>query len=1129
MVSTPFSRKPLFWLLLIIVSVAGIVFAWKYFSRSFPIVNLDLKMDRQEALKGARQLAAKYHWAPADYQEVASFELDDEVQRFVELEAGGSEAFGEMVKGNLYDPYYWHVRHFKENEIKEHHVYFTPLGVPCGFVESLPEKDPGPALDEDAARAIAEKTAQNDWNIKLNEYELIEKSHEVRPGGRVDHSFVYERPNVKIGEGRYRLRLIVSGDHLTALNTFIKIPEAFTRRYTEMRSANDTIANFAQLAMVVGYLFGGCVIGLFLLARRRWVIWKTPVFIAVIVALLGTFASISEWPMDWMNYDTAVGINGFIMDRVVHLASSFVSEVLLLAITFMAAESLSRRAFPHHLQQWKLWTSDSASTISVLGRTVGGYLFIGFDLTYVVGFYFATSHLLGWWDPSESLVEPNVLAAHIPWLTPIAQAFHAGIWEESLFRAIPLACASLIGRRWGARRFWLGLGMLVQALIFASCHANYPTQPAYARVAELIIPSLIWGAVYLRFGLLPGIISHFGYDATLMSLPLFVSSAPGIWIQRMFVILCVLVPVWIVLIARFRKGKWGEVIAEAYNAAWLPEPKAERVSTDGSSTGPVFNERISLFSTWALMACGIIGLMMSFFVSETQNDAPPLSITPGEARALAKKALEQSGVQLNSSWKILTEVQGGVGDEDRFIWQKGAARVYRSLIGSYLMPPVWRIRFARFDGDVAERAEEYDVLVRSKDKIFSIEHRLPEDRSGASLDESAARIIAGNTLREKFNLNPDELVEISAEPAKLKARTDWDFTFADKKNYPLEEGEARIKIKIAGDQVVDYYRQIHIPEEWSRLESNRATMINIINSSRSLIVTILILVGLVASIVSWTRRQYSVRVFWQMFLLLAFCGSFSAVNSWPTVMASFSTSEPLSHQIAVTLSKITLQTLIFSAVGALLAGFARVWARPQLGIQPSHAWTIAVSWTLVRAGLLSIAFYVVPKGSPIWADFSGADFYLPMFGWTSQILSLVRMMVVAILLYATVDRYTVGWTRRKLTFGSILFLCGFILTSARSDIREWLLYAPILGTILILGYRFIFRYHLELVPLVSGFVVIIDLFKQLLLNAYPGAISNSLTGIIGVGALSFYIYKILAERNRNASKVAEFALESPLT
>ena len=127
--------------------------------------------------------------------------------------------------------------HFRESETNETLIRFTPQGKPYGFVEKLPEDDPGAALSADSARDIAEPAAAGDWQIDLTAYVLVEQSQEVRTGGRIDHTLVYERPSVQVGDGQYRLRLVVGGDKLTELSHFIKVPEAFSRRYTEMRSA----------------------------------------------------------------------------------------------------------------------------------------------------------------------------------------------------------------------------------------------------------------------------------------------------------------------------------------------------------------------------------------------------------------------------------------------------------------------------------------------------------------------------------------------------------------------------------------------------------------------------------------------------------------------------------------------------------------------------------------------------------------------------------------------------------------------------------------------------------------------------------------------------------------------------
>jgi hypothetical protein len=1107
-----FSRKPIFWILLSFVFIGGISFTVKFFGRSFPIINLDLKMDRGMALKSAKELSTRYHWASEGYQEAASFELDSEVQNFVELEAGGPDAFAEMIKGKLYSPYFWYVRHFKEHEIKETRIRFTPKGEPYGFFEKIPEKDPGAVLEPEVAQQIAEKAAQTDWKINLSEFALVEKSKKVRPGGRVDHTFVYERPTVKIGEGHYRLRLVVSGDRLTELKHFIKVPDAFSRRYEEMRSANNTIAMFAQLAMVGLYLVGGCLVGLFFLFRRRWVVWKMPVFFAAIVALFQVLASVNELPLEWVSYDTADSVKGFILNHLVGYISSFVEEFVLLGLSFMAAESLSRRAFGDHIQQWRLWTSEVANSPSVWGRTLGGYLMVGFDLAFVVGLYFVTSHFLGWWDASEALVDPNILANYFPCVSPLANAFHAGFWEESLFRAVPLASAALIGRKWGRPRLCIGLGMAIQALVFAACHANYPAQPAYARVVELIIPSLIWGTVYLRFGLLPCMICHFTYDAVLMSLPLFVSSAPGIWNQRIIVILCVLIPLWILFVTRLRTKKLAEVPEQYFNRSWS-SPQKEVV--EDIQADPVIAHTMSPSLTRAIIICGVCGLIALIFISGEKNQAPPLELTVTEARDLAQKVLAENGVHLSSSWKILTYNSGSVDDHDCFVWQKGGEAVYQSLMGSYLFPPVWGIRFARFDGDVAERAEEYTVFFHSKDKPYRVEHILPEDRAGASLDENAAREMAHAALKSKFQMEASDLEEISAEPSKQKARQDWTFTFSDKKKSPLKEGEIRIRIQIAGDQVVNYYRFIYVPEEWRRQEQNRKTIVNAINTGRGLLIVILVLVGVGSSIVSWSRKKYSVPTFWKIFLILFFLSAVSEINSWPSTFAGFSTSKPLMNQISVSIAVGVFKALFSSAFVALIAGFVHNWARPQIEIQKAKAITIALSWSLLHAGLLAAGYLIIKPQTPTWANFQGAANYVPILNWVESIPAYVMMAILALFLFTAIDRFTQGWTKRKGLFSFLLFLGGFIL-GPLENLREWLLFSPALGIFLILGYCFIFRCHLEIIPLTAAVIVILSFGEEISYHAYPGAVTNAVFGIIAIAGISFYLFNLFGDRNKGS-------------
>src|SRR4029079_15208368 len=363
-------RRPAFWIALTILSAAAVAVGIKYFPSAFSIVALDITMDRERALAAARRIADRDHLEPPGYREAASFALDEEAQTFVELEGGGKEAFTRMMRDRLYAAYTWRVRHFREGDPNEVTIRFTPDGAPYGFVEKLREDAPGAELSSEAARAIAERDAAARWNVPLDAFGLIESGQERRTGGRVDHTFTYERRSPTLNEGRYRLRLVVSGDRLTEVTHFIKIPEALSRRYARMRSAKEAIGIGSVVALALLYGVGGIGIGLFVMLRRGWVLWRHAVFWGALVGLLQLLAAVNELPLLWMTYDTALPRATFLAQQIAVLTATALGMSLFFALSFMAAETLTRGAFGEHPQLWRVWSKGPGSSTAILGRTV---------------------------------------------------------------------------------------------------------------------------------------------------------------------------------------------------------------------------------------------------------------------------------------------------------------------------------------------------------------------------------------------------------------------------------------------------------------------------------------------------------------------------------------------------------------------------------------------------------------------------------------------------------------------------------------------------------------------------------------------------------------------------------------
>jgi len=1111
-------RRPLFWIGFALFALTCAVFAGLYAHKAFPIVSLDLKMDRRLALESAKKLAQNYNWGPSDYRQAASFGVDWNVQCYVELEAGGYQAFSRMLKEGLYSPYFWSVRHFKEGETNETKIRFTPKGEPYGFKEKLPEDEPGPAISTERAALIASSTAQDTWSIDLAEYELVEQSQEVRPGGRTDHTFVYQRPDASIGQGRYRLRLVVGGDRLTELTHFVKIPEAFTRRYQKMRSANDTIYTISYVAIFILYILGGCILGLVMLVKQRRVLWRKAVLWALFIAFGIALLQLNNLPLTWMQYDTALSAQGFLLRQIVQMLANFVFLGGLMALVFIAAEGLSRKAFPHHIQMWRLWSRDVAGSSSLLGRTVGGYLVAAVYVAYLVGLYLFSTKNWGWWHPSGALFHPDMLATYCPWLMPVAISLQAGFLEECLFRAVPIAGAALLGEKFGGKRIWIGIAFVVQALVFGAGHATYPVQPAYARTVELILPSIIWGLIYLRFGLLPAIVSHYALDVVFISMPLFVSSAPGAWISRSLVIVLALVPVWVVLYCRLRCGRWTRPREEDYNRAWSPPEKStagrQEAVTQSTSTLTAGTARL-------LVAGAVLGLAVWIVFTDFSNYAPSLEVGRQEALDIAGKTLTERGVVLDGKWQPLASVEKPRGTDDRFVWQTGGSGNYRRLIGKYLEPPHWRVRFVQFEGDVAERAEEYRVLLSESGTVLRVLHQLPEARTGAELTEDEARSIAHSVVVKTYKLDPSSLKQVSVKPSQLPERKDWTFTFSDTENYPLKEGEARIAIKIAGDEVVDAYRYVHVPEQWVRRERDRKNLVGSLQILCSILMCGLVFAGLIAAVGSWSRKKYRFRVFFVFLIMLFGITVLDLVNGWPAVTAGFSTAKPFADQVFSAITSRLLSPLFYGAGLSVIIGLIHSWkGNGNLSRRAANPWTGFLAG-VVLTGMLSAIKPAVPALTPPWADYSALHTFVPVIDHAlDRLWPFITAAGMTLCLYALVDHFTAGWSRNRIVFSIAIVGFGLLYKGLGSidSIAAWLVNGTAWGVMLLLAYALLFRSRLELVPPAIAAMFILAQIKQMIYNAVPSAVTGSAAAIIVLAAFSVFWHRLLPQKNNKKDK-----------
>jgi len=1114
-------KRPAFWILLGLVSLAATAVAFHYFPQAFSIVALDITMTRERALADAGAIAARDRLGPPDFRQAASFALDSETQTFVELEGGGKTAFTNMLREQLYAAYTWRVRHFREGETNETLVRFTPDGQPYGFVETLKEDAPGATLDASEARRRAEAEARARWRVDLTPFALVEQGQERRPGGRIDHTMTYERSSPILNDGRYRLRLVVSGDRLTEVTHFVQIPEAFTRRYDSMRSANEAIGIGSVVGMVLLYVVGGIGVGLFFMLRSRYVLWRQAAVWGLIVGAMQAMATLNEWPLMWMTYDTAVPRTTFIAGQIATLAATLVGFSAFMALSFMAAETLTRRAFGHHPQFWRVWAKGPGGSTAVLGQTVAGYLLVSVFFAYDVGLYLIATRVFGWWTPSEALLHPDVLATYVPWLSAIANSLQAGFWEECLFRAVPLAGAALIGDRFGKRGLFLAIGFLVQAAIFGAGHAPYPTQPSFARPVELILPSIGFGLLYVYFGLLPGIVLHFAFDVVWFALPIFLSDAPGIWFQKAMVIGMTLVPLWIVLWRRWQFGAWTVLAPADRNAAWTPPPAAE---LEGVAPA-IVHQGLSPRTRSAWLAIGALSFAVCVWAAAARDQADMFTINREAAADVARGALASRGVTLGPQWRVLPVPDDGRGGPHEFVSETAGEERRRQLLGKYLPEHRWNVRIATFEGDVAERAEEWRVFVTKAGQVLRIEHALPEARPGAALDEDTARGRAVAVLTREFGLRAEpsgdvgsgQAREISARPAKRKARTDWTFTFADASLPPLPQGELRIAVDLAGEEITGVRRFVFVPEQWERGQRAAQTRNLIVRVIVGIVFGGLLVSAAVAGVIAWSRRQFAPRLFFAVAGIMLLVTLASAVNGWPSTQAQLRTELPLPIQLlgAIGIGLVALiiaSTLAGLALGAQPARLGGVGSLPD-----REAMLLGCAAGAFGAAMLALAGSL---RTPVWADTANiapVGTFVPALAVALDPLAgfLTRAAVLLSLL-VNVHQVTLGWTRHRALAGAVVALVGFLGAGAPagSQLAGWAAAGLVLAVGLLAAYATVLRADLTMVPIALGTMMAIGALAQGAQRAFPGAFPGALMAAVLTALLAWWCFRALRRWRR---------------
>jgi hypothetical protein len=801
------------WLFAFVVSLTCSYFSVRLFPVVFPLVQVQLKMNRQEALEKGKAWHQAFHQGTYD-SAVASFQGQPQVQSFIELEGGGAEAFQKILEHKHFRPFIWKVRHYSPHSIPEAWTYFTPEGDWWGFFESLSEEEPGEKLSKTEALELALKLAEQRLGWKPEDHTLLESVSTTAKSGRIDHTFTFKTDEVWGLDGEIRLSIGLSGDRLTSFNRWFRVPEQFSLHYGELRSKNHLVASLAMQAAMLVVLIFGCFFGGLWCYRQGHIRPKGAVWMAGLLSASNFFQNLNASPLSFFQYDTATAPAAFFSSLLLGFFKESLYLGLLAFFLISVADGLGSRAFPKHIQLFRSFSLEALRTQSLRSSVWIGFLILGYFFLDVTGTYYLGRTYLNWWVPSDQLANPDTLSHFFPAFGPLARAAFAGIVEEVGLRAIPLSLGALIGSRFNRRTLGIFFMMILQAIIFGGMHANYPAQPATARLLELILPSLVFGGLYLQFGLIPGMIAHFAFDAILMGLPIWVSE--GAWLQKMVLFLGTSSPL-LYLCLRNRSLAWpwkGTKLKAALTYETLLGTPLRTVKTLAGYPLPALGWRsLALLFTLTLSVFGFLGSTSLF---EPTFSKEVLTLSKAEALELARTLLEERGYEaLNFKANSIILWEKPISANSRLnFWLtqgKDAELRLKSLQphadAGFIKKPAWRISFINWRAPLPERARWVQVTLSSKEE-FSVLEMIPESIPLTSLSEEKALEL----IEEHIKKESGPWTRLSVEKLVHPNRTDWKVVYK-KDDLEQKDLEARVFYQVTGSTITQVDRWLHLSED----------------------------------------------------------------------------------------------------------------------------------------------------------------------------------------------------------------------------------------------------------------------------------------------------------------------------
>jgi hypothetical protein len=412
-----------------------------------------------------------------------------------------NEIYDKEVPGAL-----WRIRFFRDRQPEEFAVVLRPNGALHSIHHVLSEDALGATLSKDEAVKRAEDYLRNSQHVDLSKWTLIEAKSDKHPH-RVDHQLTWEQNRGLDDSGTQadskshahaRIEVVVLGDEVSDYRTYIKIPDDWRRRQSELTLPRVLISMVLPILVLAGFVVVALIVFLKNLRSddahsipwRRlavWGLWGLAAYV-IIFAFGNRIAS-------FMNaYQTAIPLKTMIVGigiGAVLGAAVYFSGIVLL---FGMAWYFARRAFgEERLPGWTGMPPLYYRDALLIG--VGG-------TAALIGFSRLVASLSAHWPTAHRAIEAS-FGGDFDATLPALSIFGSVLLRTLMSTGLVALCASFVATN--VKQPWLRLLLFLSAVL-ATVGTAWGTPADFAKqfvAGALLLGLLIFGITrVVRFNLL---------------------------------------------------------------------------------------------------------------------------------------------------------------------------------------------------------------------------------------------------------------------------------------------------------------------------------------------------------------------------------------------------------------------------------------------------------------------------------------------------------------------------------------------------------------------------------------------------------------------------------------------------